>query len=141
MDVQQPIITEKSMGLAARGWYTFAVAKHARKERIIKEVEAMYHVEVLCVRTVAMHGKVRRTGKKMTPAHRPDWKKAIVQLKAGQKIDAFEISTQPADVKAMAGKEPEKVQEVKKIREEKPTEGKKTTKRKTIKTDEGKKAR
>lgn len=110
MDVKRPIITEKSLGLASRGWYTFAVGKHMRKEKIAREVEAMYHVNVLTVRTIAMHGKVRRTGKKMTTLRRADWKKAIVQLKAGQHIDAFEVTTKeesakPADAKAMAGKE------------------------------------
>ena len=134
MDVKRPIITEKSLNLASRGWYTFAVAKHARKEHIAQEVEAKYHVDVLSVRTVPMHGKVRRTGKKMTPTHRPDWKKALVQLKAGQKIDAFEVSTQepvtpePAVAKALAG-------------EEMPRESKRKTNRKTIKSDESKKAR
>jgi len=136
MDVKRPIITEKSLNLASRGWYTFAVAKHARKEHIAQEVEAKYHVDVLSVRTVPMHGKVRRTGKKMTPTHRPDWKKALVQLKAGQKIDAFEVSTSPS-AEASGDKQElvQKSEEVKKIT------SKKTTKRKTIKSDESKKAR
>lgn len=94
MDVQRPIITEKSLGLASRGWYTFAVEKHSRKESVAGEIEKTYHVNVLTIRMVAMHGKVRRTGKKMTPSHRPDWKKAIVQLKPGQRIDAFEVTAQ-----------------------------------------------
>ena len=94
MNVQRPIITEKSLGLASRGWYTFAVDKRARKEAIAKEIEKMYHVNVLTVRTVAMHGKVRRVGKKMISTYRPDWKKALAQLKAGQKIDAFDVTAQ-----------------------------------------------
>jgi len=92
MKIDRPIITEKSMMLASRGWYTFAVATHTRKEAIAKEIERMYHVNVVAIRTVSMHGKVRRTGKKMVSNHKPDWKKAIVQLKAGQKIDAFEVT-------------------------------------------------
>jgi len=131
MDVQRPIITEKSMVLASRGWFTFAVDKHSRKEQIAKDVAAMYHVDVTNVRTVAMHGKVRRRGKKMAPDQRPNWKKAMVQLKAGQKIDAFEVTTQEptaptepakgaAATKGKEHKEPkmesEKVEESKSVR-------------------------
>lgn len=92
--VYKPLISEKSLGLASRGWYTFAVAKHARKEEIAKCIERMYSVNVLSVRTVAMHGKMRRTGKKMISKRKQDSKKAMVLLKAGQHIDAFEV-TQP----------------------------------------------
>ena len=94
----RPVITEKSLGLASRGWYTFAVAKHARKEAVAKLIERMYKVNVLSVRTIAMHGKMRRTGKKMIGKHKEDWKKAIVLLKAGQHIDAFEVTQSEAPV-------------------------------------------
>ena len=94
--VYKPLISEKSLGLASRGWYTFAVGKHARKEEIAKLIERMYNVNVLSVRTVAMHGKMRRTGKKMVHKRKEDWKKAMVQLKAGQHIDAFEVTQQEA---------------------------------------------
>ncbi len=113
----RPLISEKSLGLASRGWYTFAVDKHARKEDIAKLIERMYSVNVLSVRTIAMHGKVRRTGKKMISKHKEDWKKAMLLLKAGQHIDAFEVTQQeapaePVSAKASAGKEKKK--EVKK---------------------------
>ncbi len=94
----RPLISEKSLGLASRGWYTFAVDKHARKEDIAKLIERMYSVNVLSIRTIAMHGKVRRTGKKMVSKHKEDWKKAIVLLKAGQHIDAFEVTQSEAPV-------------------------------------------
>lgn len=125
------------MGLASHGWYTFAVGKHARKEFIEKEIERMYHVNVVTVRTVAMHGKVRRTGKKMIANHKADWKKAIVLLKAGQKIDAFEVTKQEEPIVPAA---PEK-KEMEASKAEAPNAGKKTTNKKTIKSDESKKAR
>ena len=100
--VFRPLISEKSLGLASRGWYTFAVAKHTRKEDIAKSIERMYSVNVLSVRTVAMHGKMRRTGKKMVSKRKGDWKKAMVQLKAGQHIDAFEVTQQEAPVPTAA---------------------------------------
>jgi len=96
--VYKPLISEKSLGLASRGWYTFAVNKHARKEEIAKRIERMYSVNVLSVRTVAMHGKMRRTGKKMVRKRKEDWKKAMVLLKAGQHIDAFEVTQREAPV-------------------------------------------
>lgn len=92
MDVQRPIITEKSLGLASHGWYTFAVDKHVRKEVAAREIEKMYRVHVTTVRTVAMHGKVRRTGKKMVATRHADWKKVLVLLKSGEHIDAFEVT-------------------------------------------------
>ena len=92
----RPLISEKSLGLASRGWYTFAVEKHARKEEIAKFIERMYKVNVLSVRTIAMHGKMRRTGKKMVGKRKQDWKKAILLLKAGQHIDAFEVTQSEA---------------------------------------------
>jgi large subunit ribosomal protein L23 len=106
--VFRPVITEKSLGLASRGWYTFAFTKHARKEEIAKLIERMYSVNVLSVRTVAMHGKMRRTGKKMVSKRKEDWKKAMVHLKAGQHIDAFEV-TQSDAVEAPPDKQEKKL--------------------------------
>ncbi len=98
MNIQRPVITEKSLERASRGWYTFAVTKSAKKGAIAAEVEKMYHVNVTGVRTIAVHGKVRRTGRSMIRTKKPDWKKAVVQLKAGQKIDAFEVTTKEEPV-------------------------------------------
>jgi large subunit ribosomal protein L23 len=98
LQLSRPLISEKSLGLAAQGWYTFAVTRHARKEEIVRLIERMYNVNVLSVRTVAMHGKMRRTGKKMVRKRKEDWKKAMVHLKAGQHIDAFEVTQQEAPV-------------------------------------------
>ncbi len=113
--IHKPLITEKTVFLASRGWYTFAVASLARKEYIAREIGKMYNVSVVSVRTIAMHGKVRRTGKRMIATHKVDWKKALVQLKAGQKIDAFEVTNQapmeeeaPVEAKATTSKKTEK---------------------------------
>lgn len=88
--IQRPLITEKTLKLAASGWYTFAVDVKARKETIASAVKQLYKVDVIEVRTMVMHGKTKRAGRKATTVKRPDWKKAFVQLKKGQKIDAFE---------------------------------------------------
>ena len=79
----KPIITEKSLALAAKGWFTFATAEASNKGQISQAVDDRYNVNVVDARTMIMHGKKRR-----------DWKKALVMLKEGQKIDAFEIHEQ-----------------------------------------------
>ena len=90
--VRKPLITEKSMVRAQRGWYTFAVAKTARKEEIAKAVGKQFNVTVRGVRTVSRTGKVRRSGKKMLPARQTDWKTAMVKLAKGQSIPVFEVT-------------------------------------------------
>jgi len=92
MHIQRPIITEKSMGLASRNWYTFAIGKHVRKEQAVEEIKKMYHVDVLTARMIAVHGKVRRVSKKMVAMKHEDWKKILVRVKPGQRIEAFEIT-------------------------------------------------
>ncbi|MBI3956205.1 50S ribosomal protein L23 [Candidatus Gottesmanbacteria bacterium] len=88
----KPIITEKSLALAAKGWYTFAVNVGSNKPQIAVAIHDLYNVTVIDLRTMIMHGKERRSGKRMRRIVKSDWKKALVQLKAGQKIDAFEIT-------------------------------------------------
>ncbi len=95
MHIRRPIITEKSLSLAGRGWYTFAADVRARKEDIASDIAKLYAVNVVAVRTISMHGKMRRSGKRMTMTKKSDWKKALVMLKSGQKIDAFEVTKEP----------------------------------------------
>lgn len=95
----RPIITEKSMALAQKGWYSFAVGAFNRKEDISKEIGTLYSVTVRDIRTIRMSGKNHRTGRKMIMKQRPDWKKALVRLAKGQKIAIFEIGDQAPAVK------------------------------------------
>jgi large subunit ribosomal protein L23 len=92
--VQRPVITEKSLFLASKGWYTFAVSADARKEEIVKDLKQAYNVDVVAIRTHIMPGKAKRVGKKMVQIQKPDWKKSVVQLKPGQKLDMFEVTPQ-----------------------------------------------
>ncbi|KKU80799.1 50S ribosomal protein L23 [Candidatus Gottesmanbacteria bacterium RIFCSPHIGHO2_01_FULL_46_14] len=96
--VRRPLITEKSLSQAAKGWYTFAVTEAARKQDIAREIGQLYNVNVTDVRTASMHGKERRAGKKMKRVAKSDWKKAVVHLVKGQTIAAFEV-TQEAEKK------------------------------------------
>lgn len=77
--------TEKGTEMLAEGKYLFHVADDANKIQIKEAVEDIYNVTVTKVNTLKMHGKWRRIRYKegMTP----DWKKAIVTLKQGDKIE------------------------------------------------------
>lgn len=86
--IVRPLVTEKSMLGIGEGEYTFVVARNANKVEIRKAVEAIWGVKVARVNTMRVHGKVRRLGR--TSGRRPDWKKAVVKLVAGQRIEFFD---------------------------------------------------
>jgi len=88
--IKEPLITEKSMDLAGKGRYCFVVDKRVNKHQIKQAVEKFFKVNVVKVRTMKVLGKSKRTGKYLRKiSKRPDWKKAIVELKKGEKIDIF----------------------------------------------------
>lgn len=91
--LKRPIITEKSMSESAQNRYTFEVDKKASKGQIKKVVEEIFAVEVLSVKTAKIAGKRRRVGKFRREVRRADRKKAIIEVKQGQKIDLFETQT------------------------------------------------
>jgi large subunit ribosomal protein L23 len=86
--LRRPLITEKNTELQAQGKYAFEVAREANKPQIKQAVEKAFKVKVTAVNVVAVHGKMRRVGRRqvLTPA----WKKAIVTLVPGDKIELFE---------------------------------------------------
>ena len=87
--IQRPVISEKSTALAEVGnRYVFEVAMGANKELIRDAVEKLFKVKVKAVRTMVMHGKIKRLAK--STVKRSNWKKAIVTVQAGQKIDFFQ---------------------------------------------------
>lgn len=86
-----PIITEKSMNDAAAGKFTFKVAKSANKNQIKMEVQSRYSVDVVGVSTSILKGKKQRVGAKREEKNIGNIKKAIVQVKAGQKIGLFDL--------------------------------------------------
>jgi large subunit ribosomal protein L23 len=86
-----PVITEKSMANAGKGKYTFKVVNEADKASIKKEIEKRFSVDVTAVTTVIVKGKMKRSGKKRMEKRTSNWKKAVVALKPGQKIDLFEL--------------------------------------------------
>ena len=85
-----PLITEKSTQLKdAESQLCFRVARDANKIEIKKAIESLFSVKVQSVRTAQIHGKVKRVGRNV--GRRPDWKKAYVRLRPGEKmIEYFE---------------------------------------------------
>ena len=77
--------SEKGSSLLPFNKYVFEVDKRANKNEIKKAVELAYKVKVKDVNTAIMSGKWRRV--RFKPGKTPDWKKAIVTLRSGDKID------------------------------------------------------
>jgi len=86
--LRRPIITEKTSALQTAGKYTFEVAREANKQQIKQAVERAFNVRVAAVNIMAVPGKTRRVGRRQV--HTPPWKKAVVTLAPGQKIEIFE---------------------------------------------------
>jgi len=84
----RPLITEKATDFMQEDKYTFVVPLKANKVEIRQAVEHVFKVKVLAVNTVRVMGKTKRMGK--TEGKRPDYKKAIVKLAPGQRIEFFE---------------------------------------------------
>ena len=91
--LKRPIITEKSTALSTEGRYVFQVARQATKQEIKKAIEDFLKVKVKQVRTINVPGKKRRVLRTRKQTTQADWKKAIVELKEGEKIDLFETGT------------------------------------------------
>jgi large subunit ribosomal protein L23 len=84
----RPIITEKTTILTGSGKYVFEVDNRANKTQIKEAVQLAFSVRVTDVNTMMMKGKPKRFGRKVV--NRPDWKKAVVTLVSGDKIEMFE---------------------------------------------------
>ena len=84
----KPLITEKSTHQQqTRNAYAFEVHHEANKQQIKQAVEKVYQVKVTDVRTMTRKGKPRRTRKGMT--HTSNWKRAVVVLDEGSRIELF----------------------------------------------------
>jgi large subunit ribosomal protein L23 len=84
-----PLITEKSMAATLAAQYCFEVHPRATKTQIRQAVEEIFKVTVVKVNTSNVGGKLKNFARRgvRTSGRQPDWKKAIVTLKAGQKIE------------------------------------------------------
>lgn len=101
--IKRPLVTEKTMNAAALGKYAFEVDINANKIEIAEAIETIFNpdknrksVEVVKVNTLRVKGKAKQgavrtnRGQRRTEGKTPDWKKAYITLKPGQRIDIFE---------------------------------------------------
>jgi large subunit ribosomal protein L23 len=90
--LKRPIVTEKITGLQDKRQFSFEVSLEANKIEIAKAVEKKFKVSVVSVRTMTVKGKrkMQLTRKGRFEGRKNTWKKAIVTLKEGDKIDYFE---------------------------------------------------
>jgi len=90
--IKKPLITEKTMAEAAmHNCYTFLVAQEATKAQIKEAIITYFGVEVVGVTTTKNAGFSRKTGRKRLPSRVMPVKKAVVKLKPGASIKAFEV--------------------------------------------------
>ena len=86
--IRRPVITEKGLAVKeTQGTLVFQVAPTATKTEIKEAVQAIFKVKVESVRTANFPGKERRRGR--FAGYRPDWKKAYVRLKSGEKMPEY----------------------------------------------------
>ena len=86
--IRRPLVTEKTTVARERSLVVvFEVARDATKVDIKRAVESLLGSKVESVRTQIMHGKIKRQGR--FSGQRPDWKKAWVRLRAGEKVPEF----------------------------------------------------
>jgi large subunit ribosomal protein L23 len=84
----RPVVSEKSYNQITENRYTFRVHADAHKTQVRQAVEELFDVKVVAVNIVKMPPKPKRRG--TIKGTKPGWKKAIVELKAGDKIEIFE---------------------------------------------------
>jgi len=83
--IRRPLVTEKGVEKKdSERTLCFEVAQKANKTQVKSAVEKLFKVKVAEVRTANMEGKIRRRGR--FSGYRPDWKKAYVRLKDGEKV-------------------------------------------------------
>jgi large subunit ribosomal protein L23 len=86
--IRRPLVTEKTTIAREKGnVIVFEVARNATKVDVRRAVEKLFGTKVAAVRTQLVHGKFKRQGR--FEGQRPDWKKAWVRLKAGEKVPDF----------------------------------------------------
>lgn len=90
--IVRPVISEKSMDQTQHGKYTFRVHRDANKHQIKAAVEELFKVTVIDVNvlTTKPHEKRRTIGRNRQVGYTVPWRKAIVSLAAGDKIEFFE---------------------------------------------------
>ena len=83
-----PVVTEKTTMLQEQGKYVFKVDKRANKKEIMQQVKEIFNVDPVSCNIINVKGKRRR--ERYKEGRTSSWKKAIITIKEGQKIEFFE---------------------------------------------------
>ncbi len=86
--LRRPLITEKNTALAALNKYMFQIERSADKTQVKEAVERMFNVNVISVNVMNVKGKIKRVGRNR--GRTAAWKKAVVTLAPGQRLDFIE---------------------------------------------------
>ena len=86
--LRRPVVTEKNTAQQAQGKYVFEVDRDANKDQIKQAVEKAFKVTVTKVNIMTVRGQEKRVGRRVVAGS--PWKKALVTLKSGDKIQIFE---------------------------------------------------
>jgi len=87
--IKRPLITEKTnIQKESYNQISFEIDRNANRVEVKKAIENIFNVKVASVRTLQVKGKIKRRGRIL--GKRKDWKKAIVKLMPGERIDFFE---------------------------------------------------
>lgn len=86
--IVRPLITEKNTNLMVYNKYSFEVLRDSSKPEIKRAIETIFNVTVTKVHTMNVRGKLKRRGREV--GYTRDWKKAIVTLAPGDRIEIFE---------------------------------------------------
>jgi large subunit ribosomal protein L23 len=86
--IVRPLITEKNTNLMQYNKYSFEVLRDSSKPEIKQAIESIFNVSVAKVHTINVRGKLKRRGREV--GYTRDWKKAIVTLVPGDRIEIFE---------------------------------------------------
>lgn len=113
--LKKPIISEKSMKLTNNGLFTFLVDKQSTKSQIAKIVADKFKVDVISVKTINVKSEVKMQRRVRKTYSTPSFKKAMVQLKKGQKIALFETTPEDEATVTTAEGKPQVLREKKDI--------------------------
>jgi large subunit ribosomal protein L23 len=93
--IKKPVVSEKTLALIEKeSTYVFQVSKSAEKNQIKKMIKDLFKVDVVSVNTVLGHRSNKKTGRKRLRVTTDRTKKALVKIKAGQKIELFDLEPQ-----------------------------------------------
>jgi len=87
----KPLITETSISLAKKNWYTFIAPVEVNKDLLKEMLKKSFKVDILAIKTAVVKGKRKRNPTSRRMRKQSDWKKVFIKVKEGQKIALFDV--------------------------------------------------